>query len=172
MAYKTTPTQGTCLECGEPITYGRWDRKFCCNKCRHDYHNDRRAQYRDYRLRLISALDRNHIILDHLITLGCSSIGKIELAEMGFCPTAVTAVVRKSRSIECRCYNIKYQDHQGKITDLGYVPIFSPSQVKEYLDESDVLEDEKKPAPEKESGKRRMKKTPTASQSSSASQDP
>ena len=143
MPYKTTPTRGTCLECGEPITYGRWDRKFCSNKCRHEYHNDRRAQYRNYKVRLISALDKNHSILNHLIGLGCSSMGKIELAEMGFCPTAVTAAVRKSRCLECHCYNIRYVDHPGKITDLGFVPFFSPSQVR------DQEEDEEE-APEPE----------------------
>lgn len=147
MPYKTIPTQGTCLECGEPITYGRWDRKFCSNKCRNDFHNDRRAQYRDYKMRLISALDRNHTILDYLIQMGCTSMGKLELAEMGFCPTAITAGVRKSRFFECRCYNIRYLDHPGKITDLGYVPIIPPGQVRRADDTED---EDKKTAPEEE----------------------
>lgn len=139
MPYKINPVRGTCLECGEPIIYGRWDRKFCSNKCRHDYHNDRRAQYRDYKMRLISALDRNHSILDHVINMGCTSMGKIELAEMGFCPTAITAMIRKSRNIECRCYNIRYIEHAAKITDLSYVPFYSPGQVREetYPEETD-----------------------------------
>jgi len=130
MGYKSLETECTCLECGKDITYGRYDRKFCSAKCRNKYHNDRRAQFRDYRLRMIRHLDNNHKILENLLSINCHAIGKLELADMGFSPMAVTSSCRRARAIECRCYDIRYNDHPGKITDISYIPMpfFDPEK--------------------------------------------
>lgn len=130
MGYKSLETECTCLECGKDITYGRYDRKFCSNACRNKYHNDRRAQFRDYRLRMIRHLDKNHKILEDLLSINCHAIGKLELADMGFNQLAVTSSCKRSRFLECRCYDIRYNDHSGKITDISYVPMpfFDPEK--------------------------------------------
>ena len=124
MAYKTVKTQCTCLQCGDTITYGRYDRKFCSDRCRNKYHNTRRGQIRHYRLKIYTTLERNHDVLERLIALGCHSIGKLELADMGYDCSVVSSFCRHARTLECRCYDIRYTDRSGKITDLGYVPIF------------------------------------------------
>ena len=130
MGYKSLETECTCLECGKDITYGRYDRKFCSDRCRNKYHNDRRSQFRDYRLRMINLLDKNHRILEDLLKINCHSISKLDLADMGFSPTAVTSSCRRTNGQECRCFDIRYVDHPAKITDISYVstPFFDPEK--------------------------------------------
>ncbi|MBO4434382.1 MAG: hypothetical protein J5769_02885 [Bacteroidales bacterium] len=122
MPYKIKETECTCLQCGGEITYGRFDRKFCSDKCRNKYHNSRRGKVRRYRWKIMNTLERNHDILERLLDLGLHSIGKLELADLGYDCSVVTSFCRKSRTMECRCYDIRYIDHSGKLTDIGYIP--------------------------------------------------
>ena len=137
MPYKTVKTKCTCLQCGDTINYGRYDRKFCSDHCRNKYHNAKRAQIRRYRLKVFNTLERNHDILEHLLGLGCHSMGKLELADMGYDCTVVSSFCKHTRDLECRCYNIRYNDRPGKITDLSYIP-----EVPEEVTEEDIVDEQ------------------------------
>lgn len=123
MPYKIKETECTCLQCGTNIHYGRYDRKFCSDRCRNKFHNKRRSKIRHYRLKVFNTLERNHDILERLLNLGCHSIGKMELADMGFDCTVVSSFFKRSRTIECRCYDICYTDRASKLNDIRYVSI-------------------------------------------------
>lgn len=123
MPYKIKETACTCLQCGTDIRYGRYDRKFCSDKCRSKYHNLRRSQLRNSRLKALTALEHNYSILVQLMSMGCHSVDKLDLMDMGFNCSVVTSFVRKVRVTECRCYDIRYNDRPSKITDIRYITI-------------------------------------------------
>lgn len=120
MPYKIIQTECTCLQCGTDIRYGRYDRKFCSDKCRNKYHNMRRSQFRNSRLRVLTSLENNYNILEHLLSIGCHSVDKLDLIDMGFNCNAVTSFVRKARTFECRCFDIRYIDRTSRFTDIQY----------------------------------------------------
>ena len=64
------PGEHRCMECGEPLgEYGRSDRKFCSPHCKDGYNNRKRHYLRGVRMRVETALSRNHSILERLFTL-------------------------------------------------------------------------------------------------------
>ena len=73
-----------CLECGNEIGYGRPDRKFCSPNCKNRYNNRKVRNYRNMKLRVQNALDKNHEILRQLVRLGVGSVSLSELSVLGF----------------------------------------------------------------------------------------
>ena len=57
---KDAEVQPSCLECGDRIEYGRQDKKFCCEECKNRYHNRQARRSRVFRLRVMSALEKNY----------------------------------------------------------------------------------------------------------------
>ena len=121
MEYKPLTARCTCLQCGGLIFDGRYDRKYCSDKCRNKYHNSQRSRMRGIRLKVLNSLEKNYDILDRLLRMGCRSMGKLELADMGFKCSVVTSFCKKARALECRCFDIRYNDRSGKITDISRV---------------------------------------------------
>jgi len=112
-----------CLACGDPIPYGgRPDRKFCSEKCRHDYHNDRRALVRGVHLRIISAIEKNYRILHYLLDQGRTSASCTDLLMLGFRPEYMTSCTKDARFLECRTFEISYRQTPNRIFDLKKEP--------------------------------------------------
>lgn len=98
-----------CLECGVPLgTSGRADRKFCSPACKNLWHNNRISGYRSFRQRIISLLDRNHMILNNLIRTGVRSIDKHDIMGLGFSPCHATSVTRYRSHLKYYCFDICY----------------------------------------------------------------
>lgn len=113
-----------CLECGDPLPYGsRTDRKFCSEKCRHDFHNERRAQIQGIHLRVCNAIDKNYRILHFLLDRGSTGATMTELLMMGFRPEYMTSCSRESRFVECRCYEISYRLSAARLFKLKTIPV-------------------------------------------------
>jgi len=97
-----------CLECGEEITYGRTDKKFCCEECKNRHYNHMTQFSKSVKRRVLSSLERNHVILDSLIKAGIDSVDLAEAVAMGFSPNHFTSGNRKGRCMEVCCFDIRY----------------------------------------------------------------
>ena len=97
-----------CLECGEPIRYGRTDKKFCSEECKNRYHNQLANNYLKLHSKIMHTLDKNHRILAHCLANGLSSVSLGDAIQWGFNPDFVTGVDRNRLRPEYRCFDIKY----------------------------------------------------------------
>ena len=126
MEYQVKKTRrSTCLECGQPLHYGRTDKKFCSDSCKNRYHNQQTNQYLKLHSKIIHALDKNHRILSHCISNGLTSVSLGDAIQWGFNPDFVTGVDRSRLRTEYRCFDIKYlksDSHLYNIRQLEDTP--------------------------------------------------
>ena len=118
MKYRLEEPVSHCLECGDPLPYGRKDRKFCCPSCRNRHHNREARQWRFRYSTIIGILEKNHDILNSLIRIGIRSIPKTELVQLGYRMGFVTSSGREGRRTVCRCFDIVFTDMETRITGL------------------------------------------------------
>lgn len=97
-----------CLHCGERIRYGRTDKKYCCDDCRHRHHYEQARAGKAFRRKVLSHLTANYQVLDSLFRAGVTSIDLIDAVTMGFVPCFVTAYRRVGKHDEFCCFDIKY----------------------------------------------------------------
>lgn len=110
-----------CLECGQPIQYGRIDKKFCSDTCKNRYHNRESSQFLKIHSKVIHSLDKNYKILNHCIEKGLTSVDLRDIIQWGFNPEYVTGVHKARMKLENRCYDIKYQRSDNRIYNLERV---------------------------------------------------
>ena len=118
---KTEGESSRCLECGDEIVYGRKDRKFCCDECRHKHHNDSHRSARRYRRMVNSILDKNYAILEELVGAGVESIWVAEAIALGYNPAYVTLYRKHGRRSICHCYDISYVTTDNRITSISKI---------------------------------------------------
>lgn len=115
---KTQDKQETCLQCGGTFSYGRVDKKFCCDECKNTYHNKKRKDRRFIKLRIQNALNKNYNILEKLIIKGISNIDLYDLKLLGYNLEYMTSS-RKIRShTEVWCYEIRFTMTETKVKNI------------------------------------------------------
>ena len=119
MKYRSEETVPHCLECGNPLPYGRKDRKYCSPACKNRSHNREARQWRFRYASVLGILEKNHDILRHLIQIGVRSIPKEELAQLGYRLGFVTSSGRKGSRTVCRCFDIVFTDMETRISGLA-----------------------------------------------------
>ena len=119
MKYRLEETGPHCLECGDPLPYGRKDQKFCCKSCKNRHHNREARRWRFRYASVIGILEKNHDILRHLIQIGVRSIPKEELIQLGYRIGFVTSSGREGRRTVCRCFDIVFFDTETRIAGLA-----------------------------------------------------
>jgi len=109
---------GRCLECGEPLLYGRKDKKFCNDDCRNSWHNRNAHKVRATHGRVATALNRNYEILDALVRkkVECSDLD--ELKAFGFRDNYFTGFRPGRYCREYQCFEICYKVRGQKVYDL------------------------------------------------------
>ena len=107
-----------CLECGDKISYGRTDKKFCCEECRMKYHYSSRKTSGSLRRKILAMLSRNYSILEELVDSERESVDLVELASMGFVPGIVTSYRRIGKHDVYCCFDIKYIMTRTRIYSL------------------------------------------------------
>ncbi|MBQ6087560.1 MAG: hypothetical protein IJK96_05830 [Bacteroidales bacterium] len=108
-----------CLACGEPMSeYGRTDRKFCCSRCKDEFHNRKKYDLRGMRMRVETALSRNHSILERLLDEGKTSAMIEDLVQMGFKTDYVSSFHKSGGRDVVWCYDIKYVLTGTRITRI------------------------------------------------------
>lgn len=98
----------TCLECGNKISYGRSDKKFCSEGCRCRHFNTMARTGRTIRRRVLRQLSMNHDILEDLLKADVDSIDLLDLMGRGFVPSYVTSYRKNGKHDEYGCFDIKY----------------------------------------------------------------
>lgn len=118
MSYKNCDTsyEKHCLQCGDEITYGRADKKFCSTVCRHAYWNGKTKDYRTYHLRVLNAIDKNYRILDRVIKMKLDSLDLMTMVQFGFRPGVYTASRRIGKHHqEYFIFEIRFQMSESKV---------------------------------------------------------
>lgn len=124
MGYKNEKNEGErCLECGDVITYGRPDKKFCCNSCKNKWHNREGKGARLYKLRVRAALDKNYVILNDLLKLGVNRMDMLQLRGLGYDPGFVTSMDLSGRRKEFMCYDIRFRMTDHQISGLSKIRV-------------------------------------------------
>ena len=113
-----------CLECGDRITYGRTDKKFCCGECRMKYNNNLLKETRAYRRKVLAMLNRNYEILDELLSKGLDSAELMDIELRGFNSGIVTSYRRTGKHDVFCCFDIKYI--------LTHTRIYSVMKIKNF----------------------------------------
>ena len=123
MNYRKTTEGETprCLECGDEIVYGRKDRKYCSEECRHKHHNDSHRSARRYRRMVSSILDRNYGILEELVGAGVESIWVADAIALGYNPAYVTSYRKHGKRSMCHCYDICYITTDNRMTSISKI---------------------------------------------------
>ena len=110
MKYKMEETVPHCLECGNPLPYGRKDRKYCCPACKNRSHNREARRWRLRYASVIGILEKNHEIL---------RLPKEELVQLGYRMGFVTSSGRDGRRTVCRCFDIVFIDTETRLANLA-----------------------------------------------------
>ena len=120
-------TISRCLECGDKISYGRTDKKYCCEDCRNRHHNHMAQAGRSVRRRVLSALERNYKVLNSLLDSGVEAVSLSEALSMGFNPNFMTSFVKKRGHDECGCFDISYRITTSRLSALSKIQNVSVS---------------------------------------------
>ena len=110
-----------CLECGDRISYGRSDKKFCSDDCRNRHHNHLARSSRILKRRITSALDRNYEILDNMLKDGTGSIRMEDAIFHGFNPHYATSFRKQGRHVLYHCYDICYMMTPSRISSISKI---------------------------------------------------
>lgn len=116
---KLSLERAECLECGAELeSTSRGNQKFCCDKCRYDYYNHRRARKKQVRIMVDAILLQNYNILDGCVESGKDSISLNEAVAMGFNPGYITSRIGLVSCNEYTCYDIAYRMSDAKIFNI------------------------------------------------------
>lgn len=119
MKYKIVKEEAArCLECGNVITYGRTDKKFCDDTCRNRWHNRNAHDVRAVHARINGHLARNYKLLTGLLKVGITTIPLTELAIGGFQSEYYTGSARRRGYMEYMCYELCYEIADGTVKNL------------------------------------------------------
>ena len=122
MKYLLEDSEPRCLECGDPLPYGRTDRKYCSDRCRSRYHNREHLRWRRRFAWVTGILERNYEILDHLVRMGVTSISKTDLAQLGYNGEFLTSCRKTGHRMVCHCFDIRFEETPSKFQNLSLEP--------------------------------------------------
>lgn len=123
MDYMNKPTRNVsrCLECGDKISYGRTDKKFCSDECKNRHHNHKSRADRFIKRKTIAVLEKNHEILEGLVKAGVDAVLLSEILLMGFNPAYVTSFTRVNHHDVYACFDITYIMTPSKLCSISKI---------------------------------------------------
>lgn len=113
-----TPRKENCLECGDPIIYGRHDKKFCSPECKNRYHNRISRSSKSAIRHADTSLSRNYDILSMLLRQGIRDLPLADIVAMGFNISYITSFAQCSGIMVHYCYDISYRLTRTRIRDI------------------------------------------------------
>lgn len=105
-----------CLECGEEISYGRSDKKFCSEDCRSRHHYHQVQSSKTIRRKVMAILNRNYEVLDSLVHAGVEAVWISDVMTMGFNPGFSTFCRHHRKHDEYMCFDIHYRMTPNRIS--------------------------------------------------------
>ena len=118
---KTTRNTPRCLECGDKISYGRTDEKFCCEECKNRHHNHKSRAERIIRRRTMSVLEKNYEILEGFAKAGTDTVMLSDALILGFNPVYVTSFSRVNHRDVYGCFDITYTMTASKLCSISKI---------------------------------------------------
>lgn len=97
-----------CLQCGSIISYGRKDKKFCCEECKNRHHNKLARMSKGAKRRIMAMLEKNYGILDILVREGVEAVWISDIMALGFHPGYSTFHRKTGRREYHHCFDISY----------------------------------------------------------------
>ena len=110
-----------CLECGDKISYGRTDKKFCSDECKNRHHNHKCRTERFVKRKAISVLEKNYEILDGFVKSGTNTALMSELLVLGFNPAYLTSLTRGKHHDIYACFDITYIMTPSKLCSISKI---------------------------------------------------
>ena len=129
-----------CLECGHTISYGRKDKKYCCEQCRIRHNNALSRMGKRAKRRILAVLDKNYEILDALVRSDMESAWLSDLMAMGFNPGYSTFYRKTGRRDYFHCFDISYVMTPNRLYSISKIQNLSltlPAIHKESIDTED-----------------------------------
>lgn len=130
MDYGEKEKKTRCLECGDDISYGRTNRKFCCDRCKNTWHNRRTRGTKLAKARVMSILNRNYSILNGILEAGGTSAGVDQLKGMGFDFDYCTSYRKIRRHDEYVCFDIAFKIMADEVVSIRKLPVMSVKTLK------------------------------------------
>ena len=128
-----------CLECGERISYGRKDRKFCCEECKNKHHNNLARMSKNAKRKVLALLDRNYCILDQLVREGIDAVWLSDAVALGFSPGYSTSHRKMGSRNHYHCFDISYIMTPNRLSSISKIQNLSltlpPVHIEEAFDE-------------------------------------
>lgn len=97
-----------CLECGDDISYGRKDKKFCSDECKNRHHNTLSKVSKSTKRKIISVLEKNYSIMNHLVREGVEGVWICDAVAAGFNPGYMTSHRKSGKRELYYCFDISY----------------------------------------------------------------
>lgn len=97
-----------CRECGKPV-FGRIDKKYCSDICRHSHNNRERIASGTYVNTINAILRKNRNILSDLNPETHSKVSKNKLDAKGFNFNYITSVDTNTKEVCYYCYEYGYK---------------------------------------------------------------
>ena len=126
-----------CLECGDSISYGRKDKKFCCDECKNKHHNSLAKMSKNTKRKVLALLEKNYSILDHLIREGVTALWISDAVAMGFSPGYTTSHRKTGRRELYYCFDISYVMTPNRLSSISKIQNLSLTLPVIHVDELD-----------------------------------
>ena len=126
-----------CLECGDSISYGRKDKKFCCDECKNKHHNSLAKMSKNTKRKVLALLEKNYSILDHLIREGVTALWISDAVAMGFSPGYTTSHRKTGRRELYYCFDISYVMTPNRLSSISKIQNLSLTLPAIHVDELD-----------------------------------
>ena len=118
---RTARNTPRCLECGDKISYGRTDKKFCCDECKNRHHNNKSRTERIIRRRTMSVLEKNYEILECLVKTGVDTVMLSDVMRLGFNPVYVTSCSKQKHHDVYGCFDITYTMTASRLCSISKI---------------------------------------------------
>lgn len=108
-----------CLECGDLITYGRVDKKFCSDVCRNKYRYYHHRNGVRVRRKIMAGLEKNHKILCSMIENEVLSLPITAAVLEGFNSELYTSVKKSGCHVEYLCFDVVYRVTKTRLSIIS-----------------------------------------------------
>ena len=126
-----------CLECGDSISYGRKDKKFCCEECKNRHHNSLAKMSKTAKRKVLKKKKKNYSILDHLHRDGVKALWLSDAVAMGFMPGYTTSHRKAGRRELYYCFDISYIMTPNRLSSISKIQNLSLTLPSVHVDEPD-----------------------------------
>lgn len=124
-----------CLECGDRISYGRKDKKFCSEECKNKHHNNLTKMSRSAKRKILTILDKNYSILDLLLRNEVKALWLSDAVAMGFNPGYNTSHIKTGRRELYHCFDISYVMTPNRLSSISKIQNLSLTLPAVHVDE-------------------------------------